>query len=65
LELQITDIVDEYKNKTNKKKLKMRRIKRHVIEKEVCFQLVFGAILMLVVIVIDDRFVSCFEVVGL
>jgi hypothetical protein len=65
LELQITDIVDEYKNKTNKKKLKMRRIKRHVIEKEVCFQLVFGAIVMLVAIVIDDRFLSFFEVVGL
>jgi hypothetical protein len=34
LDLQIADIVGDYKNKVNKKRLKMRTIKRHAIEKE-------------------------------
>jgi hypothetical protein len=32
LELHITNIVDDYKNKANEKRLKRRRIKRHAIE---------------------------------
>jgi hypothetical protein len=41
LELQIAGSVDEYENKANeeKKRLNMRKIRRHATEKEVCLSI--------------------------
>jgi hypothetical protein len=47
LELHIADVVNDYKNKTNEKKLKIRGIKRHAREKKICIQYAFGTITIL------------------
>jgi hypothetical protein len=52
LELQMADIIDDYKNNLSVKRLKMRRIKKHAIDKQICLQYAFDAFVILFVILI-------------
>jgi uncharacterized membrane protein len=48
----VANVVDDYKNKTSKKRLKIKRTKRYAMKKTNCLQFMFGIIVILVPIII-------------
>ena len=51
MELHLVDIVDDYKIKTDASQTKKKKIKKHVIEKEMHLHYALGAIAILVIII--------------
>ena len=50
MELHIADIVNDHKTKKDATQLKMRKIKRYALDKDICNQYAFGEIIILVAI---------------
>ena len=52
LDLRLADIVDDYKMKTDATRVKMKKNKKYVIEKEMCLHYTLRAIVILVVTIL-------------
>ena len=52
LELHVADVVDDHKIKMEKMRLKIRKIRKYVIDSEAWYQYVVGSIVTLVAILI-------------
>jgi hypothetical protein len=64
LELALVDIIDEHNIKKQESRQttrsKMNKIKKYVLRKEMCLQYAFGAIVILVAVIIAmSRFLKC------
>ena len=53
MELHLADVVDDYKCKTDATRTKMKKIKKCVVEKEMHLHYALGAIVILVIIIVD------------
>ena len=52
LELHVADVVDDHKIKMEKMRLKIRKIRKYVIDSEAWYHYVVGSVVTLVVILI-------------
>ena len=59
LELHVADIVDDHKIKMDAMRLKIKKIRKYVVNKETCYHYVAGSIVTLVAILI--AFVVAFK----